>query len=123
MYVRPENLWIVSLAEELADKLAIYIRAWSYTDRKVIGNQLQSAAYSVAANIIEGQGRSHALDKLRFFYFARGSLGETKYWVRRANAVGLLDEVDVVYLKGEYERLSLSLNAFIAAHKRRNHLP
>jgi len=41
-------------------------------------SQIRRSALSVAANIAESFGRKHSLDKLNFYYHARGSLSETK---------------------------------------------
>jgi len=36
---------------------------------------------SVGANIAEGYGRFHYLDRIKFYYNARGSLLESKHWI------------------------------------------
>ena len=46
-------------------------------ERYNLASQLRRAALSTVLNIAEGYGRYHFLDKLRFFYYARGSLFET----------------------------------------------
>lgn len=43
-----------------------------------LGAQIKRAALSVPANIAEGFGRYHYLDKVKFFLNARGSLNELK---------------------------------------------
>src|SRR5262245_52314629 len=43
--------------------------------------QLRKAAYSVAANIVEGYGRRHQSERLRFLNIAEASLAETEYCV------------------------------------------
>jgi four helix bundle protein len=46
-------------------------------ERHDLASQMRRSSKSVMANIAEGYGRYHYLDKLRFFYIARGSLDET----------------------------------------------
>ena len=46
-------------------------------ERYDLASQVRRSSKSVMANIAEGYGRYHYLDKLRFFYMARGSLDET----------------------------------------------
>ena len=41
-------------------------------------SQVRRSALSVSANIAESFGREHTLDKLNFYYHARGSLSETR---------------------------------------------
>ncbi|NIV36007.1 MAG: four helix bundle protein, partial [Anaerolineae bacterium] len=44
------------------------------TERYDLAPQMHRSSKSVMANIAEGYGRYHYLDRLRFFYIARGSL-------------------------------------------------
>ena len=41
-------------------------------------SQIRKSALSISANIAEAFGREHTLDKINFYYFARGSLTETQ---------------------------------------------
>jgi len=45
-----------------------------------MGDQFISAVDSNAANIVEGYGRFHYLDRIKFYYNARASLMESKHW-------------------------------------------
>ena len=49
--------------------------------QKAIGDQYLRSSDSVGANITEGYGRYHYLDKIKFYYNARGSLLESKHWL------------------------------------------
>jgi len=52
------------------------------TDLKYnIGSQVIRSINSIGANIAEGYGRFHYKDSLKFYYNARGSLWESKYWM------------------------------------------
>lgn len=48
--------------------------------KKIIGDQFIESTDSTGANIAEGYGRFHYLDRIKFLYNARGSLLESKYW-------------------------------------------
>jgi four helix bundle protein len=67
------------------------VRSWPIFDRRVIGDQLVSAAHSVGANLAEAAGRWHRPDQRQFIYYARGSAMETAHWLARAEAAGLVD--------------------------------
>ena len=41
-------------------------------------SQVRRSALSISANIAEAFGREHTLDKVNFYYIARGSLTETQ---------------------------------------------
>jgi four helix bundle protein len=60
---------LVIEAHEVADQLPSI-------ERNDLASQMRRSSKSVTANIAEGYGRYHYLDKLRFFYIARGSLDE-----------------------------------------------
>ena len=47
-----------------------------------MGDQFIRSTDSVAANIAEGYGRYHYLDRIRFYYNARASLLEAIHWVK-----------------------------------------
>jgi len=55
--------------------LAVYNITKTFPKEELFGltNQLRRAASSITANISEGFGRYFLKDKLRFYYFARGS--------------------------------------------------
>jgi four helix bundle protein len=50
------------------------------------------AAYSVPANIVEGNARDSAREKLRYFNVAAASLNETGYGLHAAHRLGYLSD-------------------------------
>ena len=56
-------------------------------------DQLNRAALSISANIAEGHGRYHFNDRLRFCYYARGSLFETRSWLFKAIRRNLIKNI------------------------------
>ena len=60
--------------------IAIYKLSCVFPKEEIYGitSQMKRAALSVPANIAEGFGRFHFMDKARFFLNARGSLYELK---------------------------------------------
>ncbi len=79
-----ESLRVYQLAEQLADLIWEIVLEWNAFARDTVGKQLVKAADSVGANIAEGTGRGTYVDNRRFVRIARGSLNETKHWLRRA---------------------------------------
>ena len=117
--MRSEDLRVIQQAERLSDQIWSWVKSWDYFEKKVLGEQLTRASDSVGANLAEGFGRHHHLDSLRHYYVARGSLEETKYWLRRVKSRHMVDSENVNEILREFELLSRSLNAFIASHIRR----
>ena len=58
--------------------------------KRTVGAQVVRSADSVGANSAEGTGRGSFKDNKRFVRYARGSLYETRHWLRRAHKRGLL---------------------------------
>ena len=85
-----EKLRVYRLSEKLADELWKIVTRWGYFERDTLGKQLVRAGDSIGANIAEGSGRGRFLDNRRFVRMARGSLNETKHWLRRSHKRNLL---------------------------------
>jgi four helix bundle protein len=78
-----------------------------------VGKQLVRAADSIGANIAEGAGRGRFLDNRRLVRIARGSLNETKHWLRRSHKRKLLTAAQTAELKPIIEELAPMLNAYL----------
>lgn len=108
-----ENLRVYQLSEQIADRVWEFVLKWDAFARTTIGHQLVRAADSVGANIAEGEGRGSYADNKRFVRTARGSLNETKHFLRRAYRRGLLKTKDVEGLKPLLDELGPKLNAYL----------
>ena len=118
-----ENLAVFQLAERLSDQMWGIVIEWPILARDTVGKQLVRAADSIGANIAEGAGRGSYPDNRRFVRIARGSLHETKYWLRRAFRRSLLSEQQIASLKPLLDELGPRLNAYPSqsASSRRNY--
>ena len=107
-----EKLQVYQLAEKLADRIWQIVLTWQYFAKVTVGEQLVTAADGIGSNIAEGSGRGSLPDNRRFIRIARGSLYETKYWLRRAYKRKLLTNSQVADLKPIIEELTPKLNAY-----------
>ncbi len=108
-----ENLVVYQLSEKIADAVWDIVRNWDSFARDTVGKQLVRAADSIGANIAEGEGRGSFQDNRRFVRIARGSLNETKHFLRRAFKRKLLDELQIATLKPLLDELAPRLNAYL----------
>lgn len=108
-----ENLQVYRLAEKLADEVWTVVTGWEQFAKTTVGRQMVRAADSVGANIAEGSGRRSFQDNRRFIRMARGSLNETKHWLRRAYSRGLLSTEDVKRIRPIIDELAPKLNAYL----------
>lgn len=66
-------------------------------------SQMRRSAVSVAANIVEGNSRSHKKEFLQFLYIVNGSLEETKYHILLAKDLNYIfgEEYQVLHAQAE----------------------
>lgn len=114
-----EGLRIFRLAEKLADESWDEVITWKPFARDTVGRELVRAADSVGANIAEGHGRFHYREEITFDYYGRGSLKETRFWLRRAAARKIIPEAKYQHLCGLVDELEPQLNAYINSLKRK----
>ena len=107
--------------EALADGVWEVVLGWDWFAKKTVGAQLTRSADSVGANVAEAGGRFHPADVRNFLYFARGSLRETKYWLRRALKRGLIVAETFSRFDEELEQLGKEISECINFQKRRVH--
>ncbi len=108
-----EQLRVYQLAEELADSIWEIARRWEIVARDTVGKQIIRSADSIGANIAEGYGRGSYQDNRRFVRIARGSLYETRHWLRRAFKRKLLTETEIGSLKVLIDNLGPQLNSYL----------
>jgi four helix bundle protein len=118
-----ENLAVYQLSEKIADFVWEIVQSWDNLARDTVGKQLIRAADSIGANIAEGEGRGAYKDNRRFVRIARGSLNETKHWLRRAFRRKLLNEHQIATLKPLLDELSPRLNAYLNSIGKSNQPP
>ena len=61
-------------------------------ERFELGRQLRRAAFSVPANIVEGNARQHPVDSKQFLSVACASLNEVGYGLHAARRLGYIDQ-------------------------------
>lgn len=108
-----ERLRVYRLAEKFADEIWSAVVKWDYFAKDTVGKQLVRAADSIGANIAEGMGRRSFIENRRFVRTARGSLNETRHWLRRAHQRGLLQAEVVQHVRPVVDELSLKLKAYL----------
>jgi four helix bundle protein len=108
-----ENLQVYQLSEKLADEIWDIVGGWNQFAKDTVGKQIVRSADGIGANIAEGTGRGSFQDNRRFVKIARGSLNETKHWLRRAYKRKLLTSEQVDKLKPMADELAPRLNAYL----------
>ena len=117
---RFEDLQVYQLAEKLSDLLWQIVNGWSQFAKDTVGKQMVRAVDSIGANIAEGTGRGTYQENRRFVRIARGSLYETRHWLRRAYQRQLLTEEQTNQIRPLLDQLAPKLNAYLNSIGPRN---
>lgn len=113
-YLSLNSLKVYQLSRNLSQLVWKIFIDLSWEEKKIIGFQFVESTDSVGANIAEGYGRYHFLDRRKFYFNARGSLLESRHWFELVKERNLLKQnnLEQKYLT-IYEELRLVLNGFI----------
>ena len=107
-----EDLRMLQTMEMIADGIWGQVIKWETFAKNTVGEQLTRAVDSIGANIAESFGRFHYGEKLKFLYYARGSLFETKYWLNRTSARNLMPSELTQTYTHQLSGLARQINAF-----------
>ncbi|MEK7534723.1 MAG: four helix bundle protein [Patescibacteria group bacterium] len=112
-YVSLEHLEAYKLARKLSKLSWELYEIWEWRIKKIMGDQFIESVDSVGANIAEGYGRFHYLDKVKFYYNARGSLLEFRHWLDVLSERNLIDKIHKADYLNIYKELRMVLNGLI----------
>ncbi len=107
------DLEVYRLAERLSESIWVVVWGWDRLAMDTVGKQVVRSADSIGANIAEGSGRGTFQDNRRFVRMARGSLYETRHWLRRAHTRNLLTPEQTSNIKQITTELGPRLNAYL----------
>ena len=108
-----EELSIFQKARELSKKIYPVTNREGFKSDYRFVQQIRAAAGSVMDNIAEGFERTGNKEFLNFLYIAKGSCGEVRSQLIRANDVGYLTPEEYEELYSDSRKLSASIMNFI----------
>jgi four helix bundle protein len=111
--VNLEELDVYRMSMEIGERVWSIVSNWDYFSRDTVGKQMVKAADSMAANLSEGFGRFYYKENKQFGYYSRGSLYETKTWLKKAHNRRLVDDDAYESLRRSLESLAVRLNNYL----------
>jgi four helix bundle protein len=108
---------------ERARKLSVHVyrkTARFPLSARVLVDQMQRAALSVASNIAEAHGRETSRERVRFFGIARGSLIELEMQALISGDLGYLSPRQTEIVVSASNELARQINALIRHYKARS---
>ena len=113
-YILVKDLEVYKLSRELSKLAWEIFSKFDWESKKIFGNQFVESTDSVGANIVEGYGRFHYLDKIKFYYNARASLNEANdHWIEIIYERNKTSKEQIEKFKTIGKQLSIKLNNFI----------
>jgi four helix bundle protein len=114
MTLKHHSLVAWQRADDLYIRLhQLSIKAFPSFERFELGSQLRRAAYSVAANIVEGFAKRSEKSKRFFLNVAEASLAEVGYCVHVAHRLGYISDAANSELETEIRRTCAPLVGLI----------
>ncbi len=107
------DLEIYRESMRIAEDVWALVVTWDGLAKNTVGSQLVRSIDSISANISEGHGRYHFKENLKFCYYARGSLSESKTWLEKSAKRQLIEKDHARDLYRDLETLHKRLNAYI----------
>jgi four helix bundle protein len=113
MSLQHEKLVAWQRADDLSIEIHRLTKDFPADERFELSSQARRAAYSVAANIVEGVARRSSKDRARFLNVAESSLAELGYCLHVARRLGYLDTVRYDALDLQVRRVGAPLVGLI----------
>jgi four helix bundle protein len=114
MPLRHHSLVVWQRADDLFIELHKLTRkSFPSHERFELGSQTRRAAFSVAANIIEGCAREHKGERLQFLNISRASLAELGYCLHVARRLECISDTQFDSLDSSVRRVGAALSGYI----------
>ncbi len=108
-----EELDVYNLSMELAEDIWNIAVNWNFLAQDTVGKQIIRSSDSIGANIAEGYGRYFYKENRQFCFYARGSILETKTWLKKSENRKLITLEQYSILFSKLEAIHLKLNAYL----------
>ncbi len=112
-YLKISQIEAYNISSELSNFVWEIIIKWDYFNKDTVGKQFVRAVDSISANIAEGFGRYHKKDKIKFYYYSKGSLLESVDWNEKAKARSLVTNDEYEKILTQLKLLPKSINSLI----------
>jgi four helix bundle protein len=115
-FIELRNLEVYKLSRILSSTAWEIFCRMNFEDKKHIGDQFLRSVDSIGANIAEGYGRFHYLDKVRFYYNSRASHYEAFiHWLELLFEREKISKTEFDSIGETAQILQVKLNNFITS--------
>ena len=115
-FIELKNLEVYQISRKLSSVAWEIFCRMDFMDKKHMGDQFLRSVDSIGANIAEGYGRYHYLDKVRFYYNSRASHYEAfTHWLELLFERERITETEFTSIDETALKLQIKLNNFITS--------
>ena len=115
-FIELKNLEVYQISRKLSSVAWEIFCRMDFMDKKHMGDQFLRSVDSIGANIAEGYGRYHYLDKVRFYYNSRASHYEAfTHWLELLCEREKITETEFTSIDETALKLQIKLNNFITS--------
>jgi four helix bundle protein len=115
-FIELKDLEVYQLSRKLSSVAWEIFCRMNFEDKKNMGDQFVRAVDSIGANIAEGYGRFHYLDKVRFYYNSRASHYEAfMHWSELLFEREKISKTEFESINVIAKKLQIKLNNFITS--------
>ena len=118
-YIEFEKLEVWQLGAELVKEIYSLAGTFPANEKYGLVSQLKRASVSIPANIAEGYGRYHYMEKVKFYLNARGSLFELRSHLLKPKELNLINKTNLEKLLPLINKLGVKLNNLITSMRER----
>lgn len=101
------------IAFELSQYVWTIVIKWDHFAKDTIGKQFVRAVDSNSANIAEGFSRFFKKEKIQFYRYSFGSVGESRDWNEKSKARNLVTLKQYEHILSQINRLPIEINNLI----------
>ena len=112
-YLKISQIEAYNISKDLSNFTWDIVIKWDFFARDTVGKQFVRAIDSISANIAEGFGRFHKIDKIKFFQYSKGSVLESYDWTEKSKHRNLISESEYNELLQTLQKLPKSINSLI----------
>ena len=111
------ELEVYKISREISGEVWQVYKKFDWQMQKIVGEQWVRSVDSISANIVEGWGRFHYLDKNKFNYNARGSLYESLDWTDKFRERDKINQEEFISIINKLKLCLKKLNSYIKSTK------
>lgn len=115
-----DELDVYILVQKFSYKIWFIVEKWPPFPKFGLGRQLTDSSSSISSNLAEGYGRYFFKENIKFCFYSRGSILETKNHLLRAVKRDLINSVTSNELISELKTLHRKLNGYIKFLRKSN---